>query len=446
MKRIGLTLAVLIVAASILTVAGGYRLLSYIGDDGGFSQWLSVDPANVEAMVVDGPEGAFRLERGKQGWNVVHGGIRTRADSARVETLLDFLNNTRPSMEDDSFVNSEGPRYGLGEPAAKLTLVLGDGGRVQLRFGGEVPSSNRVYVWISVRDGDVYEMDARGLRLLSRPAAHFEDSRLLPRVGVDDLATLQLVMRYGAGWKISQKKENFTFDLPGYLTGRTASDTEVRLYVDSLSEMEAERLLPDETMPDRQPYLSVKVTRTDGGEESLSLFRGTGDAPFVGVSSWQPVPFAVNRLVVSQLVRTPFDMQGRRVVDIAIGDIHSIAVTFDGVVREAERTEKGWKELGGGNEIMGIDMSLWRLNEMKFEAMPLERVSGAVRESMTCILRDENGEVLAAMSFYRDPSLPEGQIWLRNGGGLYYPVSSQIVEDLRGLFPVLGTDESSPDA
>ncbi|GAB7024068.1 DUF4340 domain-containing protein [Salidesulfovibrio brasiliensis] len=445
MKRIGLTLTILILAVAALIVAGGYHFLVSVDRAGGVDNWLSVESADVTAVVIDGPHGVFRIERDGDGWNAVRGNVRTRADITRVKSLLDALNNSR-SVSADSEPVAGKLGFGLDDPSAKLTLILEGDGRIQFRFGSLDTAMERVYFWTNVRGGGIYQADAASLRFLDKPLSYFEDLRLLPHMSLDDVKSVQLVMRYGAGWKLVREGEEFVFELPGYLKGKPASLPEVRLYVESLSQIRAGRLLPGESVPDRHPHLTVLVEAEKGDPERLDLYRGIGSAPFLGMSSWQPVSFDLDRTVVSQIVRTPFDMQGRRVVDLEIGKIHSVALTFDNVTRVAQRTEKGWSEPAGENDVMGIDMSLWRLNEMKFEAMPLERISGELRESMICVLRDENGEPLASLYFYQDPSLPEGQIWLRNGGGLYYPVPSQIVEDLRGLFPARGTASGRPDA
>ena len=45
------------------------------------------------------------------------------------------------------------------------------------------------------------------------------------------------------------------------------------------------------------------------------------------------------------------------------------------------------------------------------------------------------GEAVANLQFSVDPALPGGQCWLSTGGDKYYPVSDQLLRDLRGMFP-----------
>lgn len=90
-------------------------------------------------------------------------------------------------------------------------------------------------------------------------------------------------------------------------------------------------------------------------------------------------------------------------------------------------------------DIPGIDMSLWRFTELQFEALPLNSLPASAVQLMYCKLVDSDGEKLTELTFYADPKLPQGQCWMKNGGQMYYPVSSRLLKDLQGLFPVQGS-------
>ena len=106
----------------------------------------------------------------------------------------------------------------------------------------------------------------------------------------------------------------------------------------------------------------------------------------------------------------------------------------------------GWRFRGEKKDIPGIDMSLWRFTELQFEALPLNNLPDTAVKLMYCKLMDTEGEKLTELTFYADPRLPQGQCWMKNGGGMYYPVSSRLVKDLQGMFPIssAGTDPVAP--
>jgi hypothetical protein len=54
---------------------------------------------------------------------------------------------------------------------------------------------------------------------------------------------------------------------------------------------------------------------------------------------------------------------------------------------------------------------------------------------MRCRLLDGEGNDLKDVTFYADPQLPQGQCWMKNGDGMYYPVSARLLKDLQGMFP-----------
>ena len=156
---------------------------------------------------------------------------------------------------------------------------------------------------------------------------------------------------------------------------------------------------------------------------------------YLGKSSWLTVPFMLDAESVGQLVRSAFDVQGRTVVKLDIGTVAHLIIIHGGKRYSIERGETGWRIDGGQKDVLGIDMSLWRFTELQFEALPLNNLPDSAVKLMYCQLLDENGVELAAMTFYADPKLPQGQCWMQNGGGMYYPVSSRLLKDLQGMFP-----------
>ena len=141
------------------------------------------------------------------------------------------------------------------------------------------------------------------------------------------------------------------------------------------------------------------------------------------------------RSSVGELVRSAFDIQGRTVVKLDIGIVARFVVAHGDKLYSIERGKTGWRIDGGQKDVPGIDMALWRFTELQFEALPLNNLPDSAIELMYCMLLDEKGVKLTAMTFYADPQLPQGQCWMKNDGGMYYPVSSRLLKDLQGMFP-----------
>ena len=147
------------------------------------------------------------------------------------------------------------------------------------------------------------------------------------------------------------------------------------------------------------------------------------------------MPFLLDGDSVEQLKRSAFDVQGRNVLTLEIGQVAGIIIDHGSKRYVLRRDDAGWHVVGGEKDIPGIDMSLWRFTELQFEALPLNNLATTAVKLMTCQLRGSDGALLKTVTFYADPKLPQGQCWMENGDGTYYPVSSRLLKDLQGMFP-----------
>ncbi len=183
--------------------------------------------------------------------------------------------------------------------------------------------------------------------------------------------------------------------------------------------------------------MTIRLWNGPDDEPSQVEFFTVKDDPgvYLGKSSWLTVPFLLDAESVGQLIRSAFDVQGRTVVKLDLGTVARFIVVHGGKQYSAERGDTGWRVNGDKKDIPGIDMSLWRFTEFKFEALPLNNLPDSAVELMYCKFLDKDGEKLTEMTFYADVKLPQGQCWMKNGGGMYYPVSSRLFKDLQGVFP-----------
>jgi hypothetical protein len=126
-------------------------------------------------------------------------------------------------------------------------------------------------------------------------------------------------------------------------------------------------------------------------------------------------------------------------VDLDLGKVEKIRIA--GPVRElvAVKSETGWKREGGPGDILGIDMNLWRLTDLKYESEPVKSLTESASHGLTLSMWDNQGELLAELSFYADPALPEGLCWMsKSEQRMFYPVSDRLFKDLQGQLPPAG--------
>ena len=442
-----LTTALLVAAA-----AAGYWYTTLEEERTSEARWLSRSFADVASIHVQGEQGSYMLSaEGKKweaqvpgaSWNVV-----ARVLPEKVADFLSRLEALTPLRAIGGFDQGGFEQYGLDQP--KLKVIVAFGGKQEDSLVVKLTSDGDgiVYGWNSDSKGLVYEFDKKVLSQLGLPAKFFLDSRVFS-FDETKVVKVQLVQPFGSSWLVEKHKEGFFFTLPGYLKDKPASDSALKLYIHSLALLKADRLLLEPAVADNSiPALTIRLWGEKDGEPSTVEFFPVKDDPgnYFGRSSWLTVPFVLNAQSMAQLVRSAFDVQGRSVVKLDIGTVARFEVDHGGTGYVVERSETGWRLQGEKKDIPGIDMSLWRFTELQFEALPLNSLPETSVRLMHCMLLDEKGAILKELTFFADPRLPQGQCWMKNGGGMYYPVSSRLLKDLQGMFPVStpGTAGAAP--
>ena len=404
-------------------------------------RWLSRSFDSVVSIHVQGEQGTYMLAPKDGQWEAQIPGVSwnvvARVTSDRVTDFLSRLKALDPQRAIGGFDRGGFEQYGLDNPKLKIIVNFGDKEKASLAVKLTSDESGTVYGWNSDSQGLVYEFDKDVLRQLGLPARYFLDAHVFQ---FDEKAVrkLQLTQPFGSSWLVEKRKEGFFFMLPGYLKDKPASDSELKLYIHSLALLAANRLLLEPTeVENRIPALTIKIW-ADKSEEPASVeFFTVKEDPsiYFGRSSWLTVPFVLDAQSVAQLVRSAFDVQGRTVVKLDIGTVARFFISNGGTQYLVERSETGWRVKDEKKDIPGIDMSLWRFTELQFEALPLNSLPDSAVPLLYCRLENGDGEKLTELTFYADPRLPQGQCWMKNGGGMYYPVSSRLVKDLQGMFP-----------
>lgn len=445
MKRILLIFSAVLMAAA---VAAGLWFNASQVESVDNSKWLSRPFNGVRSIHIQSVEGAYMLKPVNDAWEAHVPGaswnIEARALPGRVTDYLNKLGAMTPIRSVGGL--DRGPdEYGLDEPSLKIIVALGDKDEDKVSIKLAADESGTVYGWNSDSPALVYEFDAKVMGQYALPASHFLDKRVF-NFDVEKVDKLQLVQTFGSSWLVEKHKEGFFFAQPGYLQGKPASDSELKLYIHSLDLLQAGKLVLEPVVTDnRIPALSIRLWSEKRAKPDTVEFFTLKDAPgaYLGKSSWLTVPFTLDAQSVSQLVRSAFDVQGRTVVKLDTGAVARLIVANGDTYYAVERGKQGWRVLGSPKELQGIDMFLWRFTELQFEALPLNNLPDSAFQLMHCKLVDEKGSTLTEITFYADPNLPQGQCWMKNGGDMYYPVSSRLLKDLQGMFPVVVKDDAS---
>lgn len=367
-------------------------------------------------------------------WNIV-----ARVLPERVTDYLTKLDQLDPIRSVGGFDRGGPEEYGLQSPALKIIVALSDKEDDVITIKLSADESGKVYGWNSESPALVYEFGKKAMEQLSLSASYFLDKRVFKFEEVT-VSKLQLLQTFGSSWLVEKRKEGFFFALPGYLKDKPASDSELKLYIHSLALLQAGKLVLEPMITDnRIPALTLKIWSGKEAEPASVDFYTVKDSPgtYLGKSSWLTVPFLLDAESVSQLVRSAFDVQGRSVVKLDTGTVARFIVAHGETYYAVERGDDGWRLLGGQKQLQGIDMFLWRFTELKFEALPLNNLPDSAVKLMHCKLLDSNSDKLTEITFFADPKLPQGQCWMKNGGEMYYPVSSRLLKDLQGMFPVV---------
>ncbi|BDQ36464.1 hypothetical protein SYK_08240 [Pseudodesulfovibrio nedwellii] len=431
-------------AAMVLVVGlagGAYWYNSYGNTSQVVSRWLSRSLDQVESIHVQIPEGSYTLVSVGAGWEIHVPGaswnIKARALTGRVLSYESLLVDLTPRRSIGGFDRGGPEEFGLEEPEFKVILTFGKKGGEPLTLRLTSCESGTVYGWNSENPALVYEFDKQSFDELIQPAETFFDTRVFS-FNEDEIHRVQLVQPFGSSWLVDLSAQGYTFNLPGYLKGKSASDSKINLYIHALALLRAGKLVLDPVVTEqRMAALTIRLwSKRNEIPHSVEFFTFKDDPKrYIGKSSWLTVPFLLDVESVSQLVRSAFDVQGRNIFTLEIGDVASFVIEHGRNRYVLERSDTGWRVHGEEKDIPGIDMSLWRFTELQFEALPLNNLATSAVKLMQCQLLDDDGQLLKAMTFYADPKLPQGQCWMKNGDGMYYPVSSRLLKDLQGMFP-----------
>ncbi len=443
-KRVLLAAAVAVVAA-----AGAFLFFRGAPERGKGdpldSVWLPAGPQAIIEIGVRRASDEFALKRVGEQWQLVlPGGIPPlRADAEKVNILLDHLTLNKPKRQRLLAAGDES-RFGLSSPRLVLAVRMADPSgsaeekEVLIGVGERTETGDGVYAVNSLGREALFILPLRWEHPFAQPVELLADTRV---VETDDRNMSRIAMTDAAGRRLEvyRKKESYYFMAPPELADQEATASEVKLVLGSLAALRAEQFVPGDKGIDPEAPASLVVqawphkVRTP---ERLEIFDANAFDRFVlARSSWQPGWFLLDREAVRGLFRTEFDLMDRTVVGFDASDAQSFRLTMGTRLFAAEKAPSGWVESGSGWPVQGIDMTLWRLSELQFEAAPLESLPETAVWDTKCEVLDAAGHELLKATFFFDSAMSPDRCWLKAGGDKrFFPVSSRLLMDMKGQF------------
>lgn len=408
--------------------------------------WPDASPDGLQSIEVQSKKEHYLLLREPSGWVVRLDGAGADAppvpaDPARIEALLTAIAHNRPGQMLDPNSGVDAQSVGFDAPSLRIVLTPAGPGApapVQLTFGNDTPTGAAIYAHSSLAPATVFLLDANVMHLLDKPASHYFDGRLLDVKG-EDVQRLTLTGTHGVQWDLERRDENFYFVVPQAMQGTAVTVSEVRLFVHNLTAVTADSILftPDK-LAQGKPVCVIEAQLAKAPTQRLELYAPLDADMVYGRSTRHPAGFLLEREKAKQLLRQAYDMQWRGVVSFDSSRVEGARIyqVMNNQTMTVEKAPSGWVESGTGRGIPGIDMSLWRLKEMRFEAEPVSRLGYPAAQRLVLDLLQKDGKVLSSFTFFSDPRLPADQCWLKVGSEeMYYPVASQLLEDIQGYLP-----------
>lgn len=403
--------------------------------------WSAVDTQKLDRIDLCLSSGSgFSLIRSASHWSVRIPGwdIKPFADAAKVRELLDLLSSGRPLSYVGRITESEFSRFGLEKP--RVEIVTGGGQVLTIEIGKAAPSGEGFYAINSLNPGQLFLLDKEFASLAGESIRNFCDLHLIHAKN-DDVRSISMDIIGTGDWKIVRETSSapFVFRFPAsFGPDVKVSNSEVDMLLHSLLGVGVKDLVQNATGKIVSEILSAEVGIKDNTFQTVRIFKTDNEEnPFIGNSTVQFGNFVLDKGHVDQLKKTAFDMRKRNILSLETGKVGSLLVKQGNQTVSAYKSEGVWKSPNQEKKLLGIDMSLWRLNELKFEAESVDKPGDHSQGVMTLEILDRDGNSLTKVGFLSDPDLPEGQCWLSVGNGtVFYPVSNKLLEDLQGQIPL----------
>jgi hypothetical protein len=426
---------VLAALAAVLAVGAALALPLLPSRQGG--GWREYAPGKVAALAVRGGAGEYALRARDGGWVLDAPGLARGlpADPQRVAALVEFLGRNRPLGHTD---DPGAARTGLG--AGRGLLV--DGADF-LEIGATDRDGARVFARRGA-GGPVLLLPGEYARVLERPAEYYLDLRL---VDLDPARVERVTLvRGGAGGgaggaraaevvEMVRRPGGPVFVRPGARAGQPVSVEELDLWLHELAGLRALGPAPGGAAPPGPGAdLRVELRLRGAGVHSLALF-SSARGPWTAVCGPRGIHFLLDPGQAAKVDRNAFSFADRRLAALDPGAVDRLVLSASGQRLHAERDGRRWRGQGLPGRLTGIDMLLWRLSDLRYEAGPQATPPPGARERLRLELGLRDG-ARREFVFHIDPGLPPGRCWISCGDRPdFYRVHDQFYKDLKGFLP-----------
>ena len=411
--------------------------------------------AGATRVAVASSDFSYELVKVETGWVVLLEDVDEPflADLAKVEALLTYLETSKPERRLGEKGEQDLAQYGLDNPQAVFTIEADQTWTISL--GGENPSGSGLYGMSTIDRGQCLLFDTRIAEIAAREARYYYDL-LVSNVAPEQVGRVRISWDNGGqGWEAARTDDDgYAFTWPEELVEHEASSAEMDLFIHELVTMEAVSFLARDTLsehPDAVPFATaaIWVSDSDEPESEIEVYtNGSEETPYYARSTRHAQFFTLPADAAEKLIRPAFHLRERGVVDLDLSVVarQRLMQGQDGNELVVAKTDLGWQDERSGEDVAGMDMLLWRITDLKFEAEPAPALPAEAEQMLSWELFSLEDESVVGLAFFLDPGLPEDQCWIQvQGEDKFYPVSDQLLEDLQGqlLPPEADTIEES---
>ncbi len=415
--------------------------------------WPPLDLQEAASIEQQTQGGGFTLTQ-KDGEWLLSGEAATplRASKGKVEALLAFIKGNKPMrrlMEKNETPDpAQLAQYGLDKPESMVTFTADKEWRIAL--GAKNAAGDGVYALSSLEPG-VLLLGAGYQEQLNHAPEHFYDLRLLD---MNAEVVRKIRVQGDVQWEMARKDdEGWEFTWPDDLKDYPVAAYEANMFAHNVAGLEGTAFDTDFSPKGEEPALRFSVWRTGADDpEVLDIYtqaasgvdarqeetQGRGTR-YVALSSWQKKPVVLDAKEWGKLDKEAFYLRERSVISVdqsAVRRMELVPVDKDRYKPlEATKADAAWED-GQGKNLLGLDVLLWRLGDLKYEAPQVKSLPPSAVLQFTWNLYDKDGAQIIAAHFYDDPGLQSGQCWIGvNDPELFYPVSRELLDDLNARLP-----------
>ncbi len=414
------------------------RGVIFLGDP----SWPSLRLASLSRIDIYSPRsGMLHFSRDGENWTVraANATLGVPADTGRLRDVLSFIGKHPPLSHVTRFSRRIQSTTGLDNSTIGITLEGSEPWSISL--GTDGTEKNSVYARSSLQGDQVHLVDVAYRDVLSRPAEYFYDLALVRATAVDDIVKINVEGPASGVWEIARSGDKYVFSAPETLKAQVVAQAKADLYLHTLAGARATGVAPNPVDIAASVQLTLQVwTGRAKTPETVTLYHDGGDGKTsVAVLSRFPLPLLVDADIAAKLSASAFALREKPVLTTGVEQVEQHVFTmYNGVPpREVHvvRSEGGWTDEATGTPLPGLNVIIWRLAGMEFIDTPRKEAPQGISLALDWRFSEPRTNKQISVLFYTDPVTP-GRCWARvNDEGMWFPVDSLLLSDLRSRLP-----------